>query len=103
MEQHTQILKDIDHNSEMGLLQGQKIVDSVDGLEPTLEGILVTSSDLLNEVKKTNEKLDENNSVEIIVQGENMSFYRGEKGDTPEIDYDYIIDEVTKRIMKMEE
>jgi hypothetical protein len=106
MDTTNEILKEIDSNAEMALLQGQKIIESVDGLEPALDGILLTNHNLLEEAKKTNEKLDEKSGIEINVSGESMSFYKGEKGDKgdmPEINYEYIIDEVTKRILKMEE
>ena len=44
--ENTKILKEIETNSELNLVQSSKIVEAVDGLEPILEGILLKLEDL---------------------------------------------------------
>lgn len=67
-------LIDIDKTMEMNLLQSKKIVDSVDNLEPIMEGILVKTNELVKEAKKPS-------AVEIEINGAETTYYKGEKGD----------------------
>lgn len=81
--ENTKILKELEANSDMSLIQGEKMVNAVDGLEPALEGILMKADELVRETKNSKSQ------VVIRVEGDVESI-KGEKGDTPEIDYDGI-------------
>ena len=60
--ENTKILKELETNSEMGLVQGAKMIEAVDGLEPILEGILLT----LNELPLKMGQPTESSNQEII-------------------------------------
>ncbi|TXG75718.1 collagen-like protein [Candidatus Dojkabacteria bacterium] len=85
-QQNTDILGQIDQNTEMALLQGQKMIDSVDNLEPIMEGVLVKTDELLNEQKKTNkllekEKKEEEEKLQTVADEITVTL-KGLKGDT---------------------
>jgi hypothetical protein len=75
---NTKILKELEINSEMGLVQGEKMIAAVDGLEPVMEGILMKTNELVEETKKNAET---KKSIEIEINGAETTFYKGEKGD----------------------
>lgn len=95
MQDPKETFNNIEHNTEMALLQSEKIAESVDNLEPIMEGVLVKADDILNEQKKTNELLSKEEEPKPEVQkiellgaelitikgkdGENGD--KGEKGD----------------------
>jgi L-lactate utilization protein LutC len=85
--ENTKILKELETNSEMGLVQGAKMIEAVDGLEPVMEGILLKTNELVEETKNSKSQ------VVIHVDGDVESI-KGEKGDTPEIDYDKVKEEI---------
>jgi len=85
--ENTKILKELETNSEMGLVQGAKMIEAVDGLEPVMEGILLKTNELVEETKNSKSQ------VVIHVEGDVESI-KGEKGDTPEVDYDNINEKV---------
>jgi len=76
--ENTKILKELETNSEMGLIQGEKMIAAVDGLEPVMEGILMKTNELVEETKKNAET---KKSIEIEINGAETTFYKGEKGD----------------------
>lgn len=101
--ENTKVLKDIDQNTEMALLQREKIVNSVDGLEPALEGVLLKSSESADSLKQIEEntKPKEVQKIQIVTDENELAtnFFqmlrgrtgekgdkgdRGEKGDTGE-------------------
>lgn len=75
------ILKEIDSNTELALLQSEKIANSVDNLEPIMEGVLVKTDELVNEQKKTNELLQNKEESKQIVADEMTVTLKGLKGD----------------------
>lgn len=95
MQDPKETFNNIEQNTEMALLQSEKIAESVDNLEPIMEGVLVKADDILNEQKKTNELLSKEEEPKPEVQkiellgaelitikgkdGENGD--KGEKGD----------------------
>ena len=85
--ENTKILKELETNSEMGLVQGAKMIEAVDGLEPVMEGILLKTNELVEETKNSKSQ------VVIHVEGDVESI-KGEKGDTPEVDYDKVKEEI---------
>jgi len=70
--ENTKILKELETNSEMGLVQGAKMIEAVDGLEPIMEGILITLQELPEKMghptESSNKKLIEklNQSIEKL-------------------------------------
>jgi len=76
--ENTKILKELETISEMGLIQGEKMIAAVDGLEPVMEGILMKTNELVEETKKNAET---KKSIEIEINGAETTFYKGEKGD----------------------
>lgn len=95
---NTQILKEIETNTEMGLVQSEKIANAVDGLEPVMEGILLKTNELVEETKNAKPQ-----QIVINVEGDVESI-KGEKGDTPEVDYDAIdakLEEMHKESMEI--
>lgn len=71
-------LKNMEENSEMNLLQNEKIISSIDGLEPAMEGILIKTAEGNETLKKIAEAL------EPQTIGDNATFtIKGLKGDTP--------------------
>ena len=95
MQDPNETFNNIEQNTEMALLQSEKIAESVDNLEPIMEGVLLKTDDILNEQKKTNELLSKEEEPKPEVQkiellgaelitikgkdGENGD--KGEKGD----------------------
>lgn len=80
-------LKEIAENSEMSLLQSEKIANSVDGLEPALEGILLKSDEIAKntkpkDVQKVQIVTDENELATNFFQMlRGRTGEKGEKGD----------------------
>ena len=78
MQDPNETLKNIDHNTEMALLQSEKIAESVDNLEPIMEGVLVKTDEMVQEMKKNNDKPV--NETKIIFEGVEMTEIRGRDG-----------------------
>lgn len=74
-------LENIEQNTELALLQGEKIANSVDSLEPIMEGVLLKTDELVNEQKKTNELLKNKEESKQIVADEMTFTLKGLKGD----------------------
>lgn len=55
----TKILKEIETNSEMNLVQSSKIVEAIDELEPIFEGILVKLDELPIKMGQPNKSSNE--------------------------------------------
>lgn len=80
------ILNELEQGTEMGVVQRKKILDSIDGLEPALEGVLVKTHEANEKLEQIveNTKKEEVQKVQIIgaelltIKGE-----KGDKGDTP--------------------
>lgn len=72
--ENTKILSNIEDTMEMNLLQNKKVSESVDNLEPIMEGILVKTDELVKEAKKSN-------PIEIEINGAETIYYKGEKGE----------------------
>lgn len=84
------ILKEIEQNTEMSLVQSEKIASSVDGLEPALEGIL------LNTKPKEVQKME--------LMGAEIVTIKGEKGDKPTKGEDYMTpEEIEDFVQKVQE
>ncbi len=106
--ENTEILKEIDKNTEINLLQGEKIIEAVDGLEPALEGILVKAGEISKEVSKFNEnyiprEMMEGTSAVLVVKVEgdveSIKGPEGEKGtDAPPVDEDALAQRVFEMI-----
>jgi hypothetical protein len=83
--ENTKILKELETNSEMGLVQGEKMIAAVDGLEPIMEGVLMKTNELVEEQKKTNELLSKEEPKEEVqkvqIMGVEIVTIKGEKGD----------------------
>lgn len=80
-KENNEILKGIEENTELGLLQGEKIVEAVDGLEPALEGILMKAGEIAEQAK--NFKPQEiGDGMMFAIKG--VKGDKGEKGETGE-------------------
>jgi len=87
MENETnKILNELEQGTEMGVVQRKKILDSIDGLEPAIEGMLVKTQEANDKLEKIvdNTKKEDVQKIQIIgaeiltIKGE-----KGDKGDTP--------------------
>ena len=84
MQDPKETFNNIELNTEMALLQSEKIAESVDNLEPIMEGVLVKADEQVQETKKTNEMLSKfvpqeiGDGSTITIKG-----LKGDKGDSP--------------------
>lgn len=79
MQDPKETLNNIDHNTEMALLQSEKIANSVDSLEPIMEGMLVKTDEIVEELKKSNEKKPIE-SPKIKIEGGEVVTLKGRDG-----------------------
>jgi len=78
MQDPKETFNNIEQNTEMALLQSEKIAESVDNLEPIMEGVLVKTDEMVQEMKKNNDKPV--NETKIIFEGVEMTEIRGRDG-----------------------
>ena len=88
--ENTKILKSIEENSDMSLVQGGKMIEAVNELEPIMEGVLVKTNELITEQKKTNELLSKEEEPKPEVQkvkleGIEVITLKGDKGDKGDV------------------
>lgn len=50
--ENTKILKELEANSEMGLIQSQKMIEAFTDLEPIFEGILIKLDELPSKIEQ---------------------------------------------------
>lgn len=78
MQDPKETFNNIEQNTEMALLQSEKIAESVDNLEPIMEGVLLKTDEMVQEMKKNNDKPI--NETRIIFEGVEMTEVRGRDG-----------------------
>lgn len=79
MKDPKETFNNIEHNTEMALLQSEKIANSVDSLEPIMEGMLVKTDEIVEELKKSNEKKPIE-SPKIKIEGGEVVTLKGRDG-----------------------
>lgn len=90
MQDQKDTLNSIDQNTELALLQSEKIANSVDNLEPIMEGVLLKTDEVVQELKKkqAGPKLNISGSEVVTLRGKDgkdgKDGEKGEKGDRGE-------------------
>lgn len=98
-QEHIDLLGQIDQNTEMALLQGQKMIDSVDNLEPIMEGVLLK----LDEISQKTGKIKVDNitvPVDMTETNQLLTELMDEVKKKDEETYDLQIDNVTREKLK---
>lgn len=99
MDKSKAILNDLHQNTEMMLVQGAKVVESVDNLEPIMEGVLLKLDEIS---QKTGEIKVENLTVPVDMSETNqlLTELMDEVKKKDEETYDLQIDDVTREKLK---
>lgn len=73
MQDPKETFNNIEHNTEMALLQSEKIAESVDNLEPIMEGILIKTDEMVKALDGKDIKFKADNSDVVLKLDELVS------------------------------